>query len=174
MSQLREGLTAARLIVGLVLIAGCTPLDHYDITINNVSVYQPEPPLQVEGIEDPALHACIEQTALDLQATEVESLEQLNCSNAGIVSLAGLERLNGIQSLKLSGNDIRNLLTLERLPALQQLWLDSNDIVDPIPVLRLPALRHLDLTDNPRLQCPAREKIPSSMQLSLPDHCKAT
>jgi len=174
MSQLREGLAAARLIVGLVLTAGCTPLGQYDITINDLPVYQPEPLLQAEGVEDPALRACIEQTALDLQATEVKSLERLNCSNAGIVSLAGLEQFSGIQSLKLSGNDIRNLLTLERLPALQQLWLDGNDIVDPVPVLRLSALTYLDLTDNPRLQCPSSEKIPPSMQLSLPDHCKAT
>ena len=174
MSQLHEGLATARLIVGTMLLAGCAQLGQYDITINNVAVYAPDALLHVEGIEDPALSACLEQTAMDVRAAGIDSLLTLNCSAAGIVSLAGLEQFGGIQSLKLSGNNIRNLLALERLTALQQLWLDGNDIVDPIPVLRLPALIQLDLTDNPVLQCPPPDTIPANMQLTLPDHCTAT
>lgn len=166
-------------MIGLLAIstmpqAGCTQLSQYDITINDRSVYEPTPPLRVQGIEDPALEDCLQQTITDTRTTEPSALVKLNCSDAGIVSLSGLEQFHGLRSLKLSGNTIRNLLALERLTELQQLWLNSNNIVDPIPVLRMPSLRQLDLTDNPRLQCPVSDKIPSSLQLTLPDHCNTT
>ena len=175
MSQLHQGLAAGLLVIGTLLSqAGCTPLAQYDITLNDQIVYQPTPAIRVGGIADPGLKNCLEQTLIDAQISEHDALEQLNCSDAGIVSLAGLEQFPSIRSLKLSGNGVRNLLVLERLTDLQQLWLDSNDIVDPIPVLRIRSLRQLDLADNPGLQCPSSDQIPASMHLTLPDHCKAT
>jgi Leucine-rich repeat (LRR) protein len=174
MSQLHTGLAARLIIASTMLQAGCTQLDRYDITINDVTVYEPNPLLAVEAIEDLALERCLQQTLTDAKANELNSLESVNCSDAGIASLAGLEQFNGIRSLKLSGNAIRNLLVLERLTELEQLWLDNNNIVDPIPVLRIPSLRRLDLADNPKLQCPALAQIPLNMQVTLPDHCDAS
>ena len=104
----------------------------------------------------------------------VADLINLNCSAAGITSLAGLAQFDQIRSLKLSGNTIRNLLELARLEDLEQLWLDDNDIIDPVPVLRMTSLRALDLDGNPQLQCPSSDKIPLNLQLNLPDHCNAT
>jgi Leucine-rich repeat (LRR) protein len=108
---------------------------------------------------------------LDIDARAAADLLALNCSDAGIQSLAGLEQFTQIQSMKLSSNDIRNLLVLERLTTLRQLWLDDNDVVDPIPVLRMTNLKALYLTGNPRLQCPDPVDVPRHLSLNLPDHC---
>ena len=165
-------LARALLIVLLVSGTGCAELRQYDITVNNVTVYEPSSPYAVRGIEDRALAACLTQSLLDIDARMATDLVALNCSDAGIQSLAGQEQFTQIQSMKLSSNDIRNLLILERLTALRQLWLDDNDVVDPIPVLRMTHLKELSLAGNVGLQCPDPSDVPRHLSLSLPDHCK--
>ena len=165
-------LARALLIVLLMSGTGCAQLGQYDITVNNVTVYEPSAPFTVSGIEDPALAACLSQSLLDIDARMATDLVALNCSDAGIQSLAALEQFTQIQSMKLSSNNIRNLLIIERLTALRQLWLDDNDVVDPIPVLRMTALKELNLAGNLRLQCPDPSDVPQRLSLNLPDHCK--
>ena len=160
--------------VMLYALAGCESLKSYDVTFNDVTVYEPAAVYRVADIEDVALHQCLEQTLIDGAITDPTALSALNCSDAGITSLAGLEQFSGLTTLKLSGNQIRNLLVLERLAQLRQLWLDRNDVVDPVPVLRLPALQQLDLTENPRLQCPNPTRIPTGVSVSLPEQCLAS
>ena len=171
MSQFSTRLAAACLAAGVLLISNCAQLGTYDITVNDVIVYEPTPVIKVDNVADPALHECLQQTAVDIEATSSSALTILNCSDAGIRSLDGLEHFATLSSIKLSGNRIRNVVVLERLGGLQQLWLDDNDIVDPIPVLRMKTLRILNLKGNPALQCPKATDIPSGLQLSLPSHC---
>ena len=171
MNQLYEGLSAALILSGTALITACTTLDQYDISVNDVTVYAPTSPLRIDGIEDRALQNCLQQTADDVGATRTSDILSLNCSDAGITSLAGLSQFDQIRSLQLSGNAIRNLLELQRLEGLEQLWLDDNDIIDPVPVLRVSRIRTLDLKGNSRLQCPPSDTIPLTLQLTLPDHC---
>ena len=166
-TELARGL----LVILLVLVTGCAELGQYDITVNDVTVYEPSAPYSVNGIEDPALAACLTQSLLDIGARAATDLVALNCSDAGIQSLAGLEQFTQIQSMKLSSNNIRNLLVLERLTVLHQLWLDDNDVVDPIPVLRMTNLKELNLAGNPHLQCPTREEFPRYLSVTFPDHC---
>ena len=174
MSQFRKGLAVALVLTATALLTACTSWREYDITVNEVTIYAPATPLRIDGIEDPALRDCLHQTAMDTEAQDVTDLINLNCSAAGITSLAGLAQFDQIRSLKLSGNTIRNLLELARLEDLEQLWLDDNDIVDPVPVLRMTSLRALNLDGNPQLQCPSYDKIPLNLQITLPDHCNAT
>ena len=174
MSQFHTGLAIALGLTATALMTGCTSWREYDITVNEVTIYAPATPLRVDGIDDPALRDCLQQTAVDTEAHVVADLINLNCSAAGITSLAGLAQFEQIRTLKLSGNTIRNLLELTRLENLEQLWLDDNDIVDPVPVLRMRSLRALDLDGNPQLQCPSADKIALNLQLTLPDHCTGT
>ena len=174
MSQFHTGLAVTLVLTATALMTACTSWRQYDITVNEVTIYAPAAPLRVDGIEDAALRDCLRQTAMDTEAKIVADLINLNCSAAGITSLAGLAQFHQIRSLKLSGNTIRNLLELARLEDLEQLWLDDNDIVDPVPVLRMTSLRSLDLYGNPQLQCPSSDNIPLNLQLTLPDHCNAT
>ena len=171
MKQFETELARALLIALLMSGTGCAELGQYDIKVNNVTFYEPSAPYRVSGIEDPALAACLSQSLLDIDARIATDLLALNCSDAGIQSLVGLEQYTQIQSMKLSSNDIRNLLVLARLTALNQLWLDNNDIVDPIPVLRMTNLKELYLAGNSRLQCPDPEDVPGHLSLNLPDHC---
>ena len=171
MKPFRTGLSVASALIGIVLMTACSTLGEYDITVNDVTIYQPAAPLHVNGIEDAALRNCLQQTADDIGATQPSDVMSLNCSDAGITSLAGLSQFDQIRLLKLNDNAIRNLLELERLEALEQLWLDSNDIIDAIPLLAMNGLRTLNLQGNPRLQCPSSDKIPPTLQLTLPEHC---
>lgn len=171
MGLFQTELSGALLITCLVLLTSCGQLGRYDITVNDMTVYEPSEPFQVDGIDDAALAGCLQQTVSDLAADGAEEVITLNCSNAGIQSLSGLEQFTQIRTMKLSGNSIRNLLELERLPQLEQLLLDQNDVVDPIPVLRMAGLRKLNLAGNSRLQCPTADDIPRTLILTLPDHC---
>ena len=164
-------LERALLIVLLMSGSGCAELRQYDITVNDVTLYEPSSPCTVSGIEDRALAACLTQSLLDTDARMATDLVALNCSDAGIQSLAGLEQFTQIQSINLSSNDIRNLLVLERLTALRRLWLDDNNVVDPLPVLRMTHLKELSLAGNVGLQCPNPSDVPSHLSLHLPDHC---
>ena len=173
MKPFRKGLRATFALISIALMTACSTLGQYDITVNDVTVYEPTSPLRVDGIEDTALQNCLQQTADDIEATQPSDIMSLNCSDAGITSLAGLSQFDQIRLLKLKDNAIRNLLELERLEVLEQLWLDNNDIVDAIPVLGMSGLRTLNLQGNPRLQCPPSDKIPPTLQLTLPEHCTA-
>lgn len=161
------------LVPSLVVLVSCSQLSEYDVTLNNVTVYQGSRPNQIQPIEDAALETCLRQLLVDQRTNQTTDLTAANCSDAGIRSLAGIEQFTALRSLKLSGNAIRNLVVLERLEQLEQLWLNRNDVVDPIPMLRLTSLRELDLTDNPLLQCPAADETPLVLKLSLPEHCEA-
>ena len=173
MSQFHTGLAIALGLTATALMTGCTSWREYDITVNDVTVYEPASPLRVDGIEDTALQNCLQQTADDIEATEPRDIMSLNCSDAGITSLAGLSQFDQIRLLKLNDNAIRNLLELGRLEALEQLWLNDNDIIDAIPVLGMSGLRTLHLQGNPRLQCPPPDRIAPTLQLTLPEHCTA-
>ena len=164
--------SARALLIGLLMLGtGCAELGRYDITGNNVTVYKPSAPFTVSGVKDSALTACLTQSLLDIDARMATDLVSLNCSDAGIESLTGLEQFTQIQSMKLSSNEIRNLLVLEKLTVLKQLWLDNNDVVDPIPVLRMTGLKELNLAGNPHLQCPTPKDVPRHLSLNLPNHC---
>ncbi len=173
MKPFHTGLSAAFALIGITLMTACSTMSQYDITVNEVTVYAPASPLRVDGIEDAALRNCLQQIAEDIGATQPSDIVSLNCSDAGITSLAGISQFDQIRSLKLNDNTIRNLLELERLTGLKQLWLDNNDIIDAIPVLRMSGLRTLNLNSNPRLQCPTSDKIRPTLQLILPNHCIA-
>ena len=162
------------LVPSLVVLVSCSQLSGYDVTLNNVTVYEAERPNQIQPLEDAPLETCLRQLLVDQRANRTTDLTSANCSDAGIRSLAGIEQFSALQSLKLSGNAIRNLVVLERLEQLEQLWLDRNDVVDPIPMLRSTSLRELDLRNNPLLQCPEADEIPLTLQLSLPEHCEAS
>ena len=158
----------------LLWLPSCETLDRYDITMNDVPVYQAASVATVSGVEDTALASCLQQTLDDAKAATFAALTSLNCSHGGITTLAGLAQFTGLKTVKLSGNDIRNLLVLERLVELEALWLDDNKVVDPIPVLRMAKIRQLDLTANPSLQCPDQTDIRPQLVINLPEHCRSS
>ncbi len=112
-----------RSVIGITLfgsfLLGCSG---YQLTVNERVVYTPEELFADYQIEDEALAACVEQVIADNKITSAVSLEELNCSRAGITSLQGLESFAGLIRLKLTNNaivSVQPLLEMQRLSVLQ-------------------------------------------------------
>lgn len=153
----------------LSCMAGC---GNYDFKVNEKVVYTPQPLFSDFAISDPALRACVEQAIIDQKVVEANQLLILNCSNAGISALDGLEIFTGLRQLKLSANAIRNLMALATMSSLESLYLDDNEVVDPVPLYELLSLRNLDLSGNAQLQCPAGNALFQVEDVTLPEHCR--
>ena len=80
----------------LLWLPGCETLDRYDITLNEVLVYQAASVATVSGVEDTALAQCLQQTLTDDKAATFAALTSLNCSHGGITTLAGLAQLRDL------------------------------------------------------------------------------
>ena len=159
-----------RLALVCILLAGC---GNYDITVNDHVIYGAPTIFLDFDLPDDALQTCVSQQIIDLRLTSPEALADLNCSNAGIESLEGLELFANIERLKLSSNRIRNLMALSQLTNLQELWLDDNVIIDPVPLGSLIHLRLLNLAANASMQCPKNGLLDYVGTLTLPAHCKS-
>ena len=97
-----------------------------------------------EGVLDPNLKACIDETKAD-----IAQLRYLNCEAKGIKSLAGLENLaDDVDSVAVPNNEIVDLGPLAKMPALKELWIYGNKIVNIAPLGEIPSLTHLSMFDN--------------------------
>jgi hypothetical protein len=156
-----------------VSISSCK---HYSLSVNDNLVYTPPPLLKDFVIADTNLRHCVEQTIIDKHITTFEQLTQVNCSNAGISSLAGLEKFYAIEQLNLAENKLTSLKELGGLSRITTLMLRSNNLTDAEPLLRLLQLKTVDMTDNKNLRCDDLKQLfnnfkTSELNLLLPDHC---
>ncbi|MEZ5571924.1 MAG: hypothetical protein R3E64_07845 [Halioglobus sp.] len=144
----------------------------YDVTVNDKVVYTPVPLFNDFTTPDPGLNSCIKRAINDGVFTRADQLTSLDCSFAGIESLAGLAIFTELKTLRLSANKVRNVVELGNLRALEAAYLDDNQIIDPVPLYHLPLLRHVDLSGNPALQCPGPGSLAQVTTLILPEHCR--
>ncbi len=174
-SNFRIFALAAGLGLGLVSVTGC---QKYAVSVNDKLVYSPAPIFKDYQIADEKLRNCVAQTLEDLNATHAQDLIQLNCSNAGIHSLAGLEKFYALTALNLSNNQITSAETLGKLGQLEQLLLSDNPLSDASPLLHLLHLRKLDLSNNPNLPCVDLKQLEANLEsqkadLKLPEQCQS-
>jgi Leucine-rich repeat (LRR) protein len=106
-----------------VLGAGC---QGYSYTLNQRALFEPPPLFADYSIDDRALSDCVQQAIEDGRISSVEQLENLNCSNAGIASLAGLESFTGLRRVGLDGNALRTLSPLGTLAKLELVQARNN------------------------------------------------
>jgi hypothetical protein len=125
----------------------------YSVSVNERIVYSPAPLFDGYNIVDQHLANCVLQTITDLKVTKVSDLKRLNCSNAGIKSLAGLEVFTGLEELNLAQNSVQSLSELAKLSQLKILILNGNALKNAAPLLALLQLQTLDLSDNDQLIC---------------------
>ena len=151
-----------------LLLASC---GSYDFKVNDRVVFSPKPLFTDYEITDEALSNCVKQAIADNQVSSPAQLSVLNCSHAGVVSLAGLEIFTGLSQLKLSANQIVDLTPLATLSSLEDLYLDQNQVVDSTPLFELLSLRSVDLTGNPGLRCPSAASLLRVEDIRLPKHC---
>lgn len=160
------------LIFGAAL-AGCK---NYSVSLNDKTVYTPAPLFKNYEIADAKLNDCVEQTISDLNITKAEELIRLNCSDAGINSIAGLDKFFALAELNLANNQINDISVLGNLGRLEVLVLNNNQIKNSAPLLNLLHLQTLDLTKNPNMACKdlyqlAQNLSPLKPQLKLPEQC---
>ena len=165
------------LIALFVLLGGLSACQKYSVSINDKVIYTPAPIFKDYQIADEKLRNCVAQTLQDLNATRAQDLTQLNCSNAGIQSLTGLEKFYALKALNLSDNQITSINTLAKLGLLEQLLLSNNKLEDGAALLHLVHLQQLDLSGNPQLKCADLKQLeenlrPLHAQVELPQHCK--
>jgi Leucine-rich repeat (LRR) protein len=153
----------------LLLVAAC---GNYDFTINDRVIYTPDPLFTDFDVPDKALRECIKDAINDNMVTSASALSSLNCTDAGIATLAGLATFNELEQLTLSSNNIVDISELVSLTVLQTLYLDNNQVIDPVPLYQLPALQRLDLSDNPGLICPPSGSLLRVADVTLPRHCQ--
>lgn len=125
----------------------------YAVSVNDNIVYTPPSIFNDYRIADKNLANCVQQTIVDREVTSARDLKRLDCSNAGISSLAGLEIFIGIEELNLAENNIRTLDELKQLAQLRVLIVSDNSLNSIAPLLSLLKLQSLDVAGNTRLAC---------------------
>jgi Leucine-rich repeat (LRR) protein len=154
------------LLLAALLLAGCAD---YAVTFNERTLYTPPALFSDFSLADEALGECVTQHIIDGKVTSAEALTLLDCSQAGIAELAGLEVFTGLTRVRLSGNAIEDITPLAAATALEVLLLADNRIGDAAPLFTMEALERLDLSGNDRLVCPSPP--PAIAELTLPGHC---
>jgi hypothetical protein len=118
----------------------------------------------------------VEQTIYDLQITSAEDLTRLNCSNAGITSLSGLDKFFALKELNLADNQLADINEIGQLGRLEKVVLTNNKIKNPGPLLHLLHLTQLHLDQNPQMTCKDLQQLQQNLNnqtldLILPAQC---
>lgn len=160
----------------LMTATALTACTGYAVSINDNPVYEPPTLFTDFRIPDPALHDCVQQTIEDRQVTEATQLTQLNCSSAGIRSLAGLSTFTALRAISLNDNRLEEIDTLRSLSRLENLFLKDNQIKSAEPLLSLLRLKEVDLRGNAALDCRDARQLADNVEgkVRLPEHCTET
>ena len=123
----------------------------YLYTFNEQPIFSPPELFSDYSLTDTSLQSCTEQAIFDQKVTQANQLTHLNCSNAGISKLDGLEIFSRLTHINLNGNKLVAIKPLLFLSHLQIVTLDSN--------------KHLDCKDGIQLS----NQVNGSVK--LPSHC---
>lgn len=156
-----------------LLTTGCK---NYSVSVNENTVYTPPSIFKDYQLADAQLHSCVEQTIYDQRITKAEELTRLNCSNAGITSLKGLDRFFALTELNLADNQLADINEIGNLGRVEKLVLTNNKIKNPAPLLHLLHLTQLHLANNPQMTCNDLKQLQHNMKnqeldLILPKQC---
>lgn len=155
------------------LVSGCK---NYSVSVNENVVYTPPSLFKDYQLADSKLRDCVEQTVVDLNITQAEDLTRLNCSNAGIKSLTGLDKFFALKELNLADNLLADISEIGKLGRLEKLVLTNNRIKNPAPLLHLLHLTQLQVGDNPEMTCNDLSQLQQNLknqplEILLPKQC---
>lgn len=160
----------------LIISLSVSSCKNYSVSVNENVVYTPPSIFKDFQIADQQLFDCVQQTIYDARITRAEDLTTLNCSNAGIKSLSGLDKFFALKEVNLADNQIADLSTIGNLGRLEIVKLQGNLIKNPAPLLQLLHLKQLDLQENPMLICKDTAQLianqnKTTTRILLPTHC---
>lgn len=164
------------LFCGLVTSLVSTGCKNYSVSVNENVVYTPPSIFKDYQLADAQLRGCVEQTIIDLQITRAEDLTRLNCSNAGIKSLAGLDKFFALTELNLADNQLADISEIGQLGRLEKVVLTNNNIKNPAPLLHLLHLTQLHVDNNSQMTCKDLQQLQQNLKnqkldLILPKQC---
>ncbi len=99
-----------------------------------------------------AVRDMLQQPVGPIHQNTLRTIAELDASQRGIVSLAGIEQLRNLVSLNLRGNLIEDISPLSSLKRLQSLNLRDNPLQDITPLAELANLQYLNLHSNHRVR----------------------
>lgn len=163
-------------ICAILLTSSLVSCNKYAVSVNNKVVYMPPHLFNDFAISDVHLRTCVEQTISDNHITAAGDLKQLNCSNAGIVNLSGLDIFYAIEQINLAENAISSITPLSKLSALHSVILRKNQLTSAEPLLHLLHLRDLDISENEKLACGDLKQLVNNfhsgeLNATLPAQC---
>ncbi|HSA34236.1 MAG TPA: leucine-rich repeat domain-containing protein [bacterium] len=135
-----------------------------------------------EAFPDPAFKACIENRLAqysDIYDTtyninnekDLEVVGLLSCSDAGIKSIEGVEKLLNLNDLRLYKNQIESIEPIRDLEKLQDLDLSFNKIKDVEPISDAVKITYLQLSANYITDIRSLKTLVAMGVLYLDDNC---
>lgn len=159
------------LLLTSLLVSACSK---YQFTVNEKVVYTPAPLFTDFTTADLNLRNCLDQAIKDQAVTAPAQLTLLNCSNAGITSLRGLEIFTGLEHVNLAHNALQRAEALAAMAQLKTLILASNQLRKIPEILGKEHLQEVDLSNNPDLDCADIRQLSARFdgELSAPQQCQ--
>ena len=159
--------------LALACLSACSD---YSLSVNERTVYQPSQIFSDYRLDDPALRACVQQALVDQGATRASDLKDLNCNDAGIRTLAGLDVFDGLERLSLNNNLISEITPLYNIPSLRLLQLTNNRLQTVSSQFCTIGLKTISLFGNAGLDC---RRLPALSDCGItlaavPAHCESS
>ena len=169
----RNILTLVRSILSLSAVIALGACQGYSYTLNQRTVYEPPKLFNDYAIADDALRACVAQAIEDGHITQADALLDLNCSNAGIANLAGIEVFAKLRRLGLDDNRITDLAPLHALKQLELVQVRNNALRGVSTQLCEGATKQLALAGNGSLECAVLAAVSACgvKLIDAPAHC---
>ena len=127
---------------------------------------------------DPLLAQCVESEAASNGWNSTGDVTSLNCQQAGITSLGGVQSFVNLETLNLSGSQVDDIFLLSALTNLQELDLSSiTGLTDIDTLLTLETLKtlHLNGSGNGNLNCDDLDALSLVLEtFTRPDNCAAS
>lgn len=141
---------AAGIAVSLAFVAGCAG---YTYTVNERTVFEKPALFSEYEIADENLRICVEQAIKDGGISSADALENLNCSNAGIARLQGIEIFRKLRGIGIDDNAVSDLSPLYTLEKLELLQVRDNALVSLDTRLCQGSAKQIALAGNDQLAC---------------------
>lgn len=156
-----------------VLLSALSACEGYTYTVNERTVFEKPKLFSEFDIADEGLRACVEQAISDGNIKSAETLEDLNCSSAGIGSLQGIEIFGNLERLGIDDNAISDLSPIYALGKLELLQARGNALESLDTRLCQGTAKQIALAGNDALDCADIAAIHAcgTTILDQPAHC---
>ena len=135
--------------------------------MNDNILYLPSGNIVEEVVEDPGLQGCINSYLYSNPDSTLESISQLSCTESGITSLIGLNKIPNLTLLDVSDNKITDLSPVVYLENLRILRIANNSIRNINTLINLNLLEIIDLSGNSSIPCRQLDQLEARLYSSL-------